>query len=400
MELRDNAYAAIGAMIVSALLGIFTGGYIFFAVPVALLLLFAADYYRIRLMARQITRELIIIKSLSEPRISPGDTVLLTIKLMFSRGLALKLLVSQPLDDTIDVEPSQETVPLSRRMIKETYFTLTPKKYGDFSIGPLKLTAESLLFRDTLFSGTEETLAVRPDVGQDTGELDAILNEDVHQRDMPTYFLMDTDPSMADGDGRSSLDCAIDLITRLYVYHQPSGLLCFSRPGIVKSIEPGEAFPDALANIRTDRDHPASERPVSRSLHDLYEQGAAFDDVAGHAALRPIFEKTLAEYAANIDADGFSRAVRQVIETAATPSHMIVITNLSMGMAGLLNGIQLANFHGCTISVILTPRTWPGENDLMDIEKRYREYEEMREAIAKLRADSIKVHEYCPDIMV
>lgn len=397
MELRDNAYAAIAAMIVSTISGIVTGSPIFFVAPAVLILLFAADYGRIRLMARQIGRDLIIIKGLSGPRTSPGSTVLLTIKLMFSRGLPLNLLVSQPVDDTIAAEPSQETVRLSRRMIKESYFKLTPRKYGDYNIGPLKLTAESLLFRDTILSGTEETLAVRPDIG----EPDAIPEEYGHQPGIPTYFLMDTDPSMAYGDGRSSMDCAIELATRLSIDHRPAGLLCFSRTGVVRRIatDVGDTFPDALANIRPDGDHPVSGRPVSRSLHDLYEQGAAFDAAAGHAALRPIFEKTLAEYAANIDSDGFSRAVQQVIESAPTPSHMVVITNLSMGMASLLNGIRLASFHGCTISVILTPRTWPGDNDPMDIEKRYREYAEMREAIAKLRADSIQVHEYCPDEM-
>ncbi len=153
-----------------------------------------------------------------------------------------------------------------------------------------------------------------------------------------------------------------------------------------------------LANIKPDHDHPAGERPASRSLQDLYEQGVAFDSSAGHAALGPIFEKTLTEYAANIDDDGFSRAVRQVIQSSPTPCHMFVITNLSIGMASLLNGIRLANFHECRISVILTPRTWPEENDLMDMERRYREYAEMREAIAKLRTGSITVHEYCPEM--
>ncbi len=248
MELRDNAYAAIVAMIVSTLLGIVTGGVIFFAAPVLLILLFAADYYRIRLMARQVRRELIIIKSLSERRTSPGSGVLLTIKLMFSRGIPLKIHVSQPLDDTITAEPQQEMVQLSRRMIKESYFELTPTKYGDFTIGALKLAAESLLFRDTLFQGTEETLEVRPDVADGSVALDAILNEYDHLRDVPTYFLVDTDPSMAAGSGRSSLDCAIDLGTRLVsglgADHRPSGLFCFSRPGVVKQIatDKGEIF--------------------------------------------------------------------------------------------------------------------------------------------------------------
>ncbi len=69
MELRDNAYAVIAATILLITLGIFTGGVIFFAVTVGLALIFAADYCRIKLMARQVRRELIIIKSLSERKI-------------------------------------------------------------------------------------------------------------------------------------------------------------------------------------------------------------------------------------------------------------------------------------------------------------------------------------------
>lgn len=403
MELRDNAYAALAAMIVLTMLGIFTGGVIFFVALAALALVFVADYCMIKLMARQIKRELIIIKSLSERTVSPGSTAILMIKLMFSRGLPLTLLISQPMDDTIVSEPLEETVRLSRRMIKESFLKLTPMKYGDLTLGPLKLTAVSLLFRDTLFLGTEETLRVRPDVGQSVSGLDEILKEYENQREVPTFLLMDTDSSMEAGEGPSSLDRAIDVGSRIargpYADNENLGLLCFSRSGIARIVPTSEgrteAFTDALANIKPEREQRAGNRPTSLSLEDLYAAGVSFDSVSGHAALQPIFEKTLAEYAAKIDNDGFSCAVRQAIQ--ATPCNMIVITNLSMGLASLLNGIRLSGFHGCSISVILTPRMWPEDDKLMDTEKRYHEHAEIEDAIAKLRASSIKVHKYSPE---
>lgn len=400
MELRDNAYAALVAMIVLTMLGIFTGGVIFFATTAVLALVFAIDYCRIKLMTRQVKRELIIIKSLPESIVSPGSTVILSIKLMFSRGLPLTLLVSQP---TIASEPLEEKVSLSRRMIKESFLKLTPTKYGDLTLGPLKLAVMSLLFRYSLFLGTEETLRVRPDVSQYASGMDEILKEYEHQREVPTFLLIDTDSSMEAGKAPSSLDRAIDLGSRLasgiYADNKNLGLLCFSRSGIARIVANGEngaeAFRDALANIKPDSGQITGNRPASRSLEELYHEAVIFDSVTRHATLQPIFEKTLTEYAAKIDDDGFSCAVRQAIR--ATPCNMIVITNLSMGLASLLKGIRLAAYHECTISVMLTPRMWPEDDRLMDTEKRYHEHAEIEEAIVKLRACSIKVHKYSPE---
>ncbi|HEY3422763.1 MAG TPA: hypothetical protein VGK13_06350, partial [Methanocellaceae archaeon] len=326
-------------------------------------------------------------------------------KVMFSRGLPLTLLVSQPLDNTVSSEPIEERVSLSRRMIKESFVKLTPAKYGDITLGPLKLSAVSLLYRDTLYLGNEETLRVRPDIGQASTGLDEIVIEYGHRQGVPTFFLVDTDPSMGAGDGPSSLDLAIDLGARLaagmYADDESPGLLCFSRPGIVRLVAAGEldaeAFQGALANLKPDRDQTTGNRPASRSLQDLYEEGVMFDNAAGHAALQPIFEKTLAEYAANIEDDGFSRAISQVIQATAAPCNIIVVTNLSMGLASLLNGIRLASFHACSPSVILMPRLWPEDDELMDKEKRYHEHAEIEEALVKLRAGSIKVHKYSPE---
>ncbi len=405
MELRDNAYAALVAMIVLTMLGIFTGGVIFFAATAVLALVFAVDYCRVKLMAGQVKRELIIIKSLPESIVSPGSAVILSIKLMFSRGLPLTLLVSQPMDDTIASEPLEEKVRLSRHMIKESFLKLTPTKYGDLTLGPLKLTVMSLLFRYSLFLGTEETLRVRPDIIQYASGMDEILKEYEHQREVPTFLLIDTDSSMEAGEAPSSLDRAIDLGSRLasgiYADNKNLVLLCFSRSGIARIVANGEGqaevFRDALANIKPDSSQRTGNRPASRSLEELYQEGVIFDSVSGHATLGPILEKTLTEYAAKIDDDGFSCAVRQAIQAADARCNMIVITNLSMGLASLLNGVRLAAFHECAISVMLTPRMWPEDDRLMDTEKRYHEHAEIEEAIVKLRACSIKVHKYSPE---
>ncbi len=314
------------------------------------------------------------------------------------------LLVSQPLDNTITSEPPEETVRLSRRMIKESFLRLTPAKYGDFALGPLKLTAMSLLFRETIFLGNEEILRVCPDISQTADGTDEILQGYLHKQDVPTFLLIDTGSSMEAGEGPSSLDRAIDLSARLasglYTDHKNPGLLCFSRQSariVVTGEARADAFLDALANIKPDRGQGTGNRPASRSLQDLYDVAATFDQAVGQAAMGPILEKTLTEYAANIDDDGFSRAVSQAIQAAAVPCDLIVVTNLSMGLASLQNGIRLASFHGCSTSVILTPRLWPDDDELMDKEKRYHEHAEIEEAIVKLKAGAINVHKYSPE---
>jgi uncharacterized protein (DUF58 family) len=456
MELKDNLFAAIAASILLLFGGYVIGSVILLTAFAAMLALITLDYINIWLKARSIKRNLVVTRSFSRKEISPGSDADLTVDLTYMRGLPLKLHISQPLNDTIISEPLPADVKLSAGSRQVLHIRLKPTKYGDHYAGPLKIVADSLLFKDTRSVGGEEKLEVRPAMGQparrpnamrhgDDGYSHAIekviekrggsdfsgvrryeagdnlkhidwslsnshqgivVREYEDERTLPVFYLLDVDASMAPGNGRSSLEEAIELtiklIDRTLADSEGVGLLCFSRTDVVQSVSSGggrhqaERFKDALSKIKpNDGAYPI--RPASASMRDLQEIGRAFDEAAGKDVLGPILEETLTEYEANINKDGFSRAILTVVRSSKKPCNIVVMTNLSMGMASLLNGIRLAKYYGHSISVILMSRVWYTEKELTDIDTHDDKYLEIKEAVARLRARSIKVSEIGPD---
>jgi uncharacterized protein (DUF58 family) len=420
MEFTDNAYAAIAATTLLLLAGIATGGMILYAVCAALILLIAIDCLRLWLMARSAKQRLAVSRSLSDNNIFPGSKTMLTIKFTYPGGPLSKLHIVQTLDATILAYPLPATVQLSRGSNRELSTVLTPTKCGNFILAPLTVEMGSLLFRKALRMGGEEKLTVIPaigisapvneprpthhqhgrpgdaldrviekhggvdfsglkryEVGDDIRRVDwsisnradvLVIKEYEDERPLPTFFLIDVDPSMAPEGARSNLESAVDLTTklvdRMLLDNEGLGLIGFSRSDIVKFIQNGtgrhqaEAFRNALLSIKPEGTDVHSSPPVSVSLQEMYVMGLAFDDAAGHEVLGPILEETLARHQANIRDDGFSRAIVKAIKSSKTPCSIIVMTNLSMGMASLLNGIRLVKYYGHSISVILMPNVW------------------------------------------
>jgi hypothetical protein len=211
---------------------------------------------------------------------------------------------------------------------------------------------------------------------------------------------------MAFGNEHSSLHAAIELaiklIDRTLADCEGVGLTCFSRTDVVQQVTSGTGrhqankFKDVLSKIKP-KEGAYPIRPAAASMKDLQEIGYVFDDAAGKDVLGPVLKETLTAYEANINKDGFSQAIQKVASLSKKPSNLVVITNLSMGMASLLNGIRLAKYHGHSVSVILMSHVWYGETEPTDIDKHYDKYLEIKEAVARLKARSIKVSEIGTD---
>ncbi len=96
-------------------------------------------------------------------------------------------------------------------------------------------------------------------------------------------------------------------------------------------------------------------------------------------------EETLNERLLNVKMDGFVRAITKASQSTGSPCQVVVITNLSMGIDSLLNGIRIAGYYGHSVSVVLTPHIWYQDNELIDMEKFYEQYLEIKDHISRIR---------------
>ena len=94
-----------------------------------------------------------------------------------------------------------------------------------------------------------------------------------------------------------------------------------------------------------------------------------------------LIDDMLREYEANIEDDGFSRSIKTAILSINTPSRLVVITNLSMGMTSLLNNLRIAQYYGYKVSVVLMPHTWHEEEELARAE--------VNDAVNTLKANGV-----------
>lgn len=171
------------------------------------------------------------------------------------------------------------------------------------------------------------------------------------------------------------------------------GIVCFSRDDITQyqRIGMGRDHAASLKNILS------SVKPVessgvdhlgSASVQELRLVGRAFGDAG---VLDSVIDETLKGYMANIKKDGLSQAVLRVSQSSTAACNLVILTNLSMGMTSLLNGIRIANYYGHSVSVVLTPNIWYEGKDLADPGRYYEQYAELKDAMLKLRRYSVKI---------
>lgn len=455
MELKESAYAAIGSSLVLLILGYLTGGIIFYAAAAAAFIAFDIDYYRIRSATRMIGHDLIVIRNGVPHETAPGAPVKLYYRLIFTGKRSIDISISQPVDGSFKSGRTPGSMRLSPGSHHSFTIRLIPSKCGDFTISPLKVSIETWLFKSSLPVGDPDAIAVRIPLGtplsrpnlsyfnygkyskiidsvieKRTGsdfsnvrryEMgdnirdidwaisartgDIIVREYENERVKPTVFMIDLDPSMAVGKVQSGLDSAVNLtgalIDRMMIDNERNGLACFSRSDIVFYEKLGmgrhhmASLKELLSSVKP-VEGSASFRPSYLSINDVRDIGHMVDHAIGSRVLSPIIEETLAEYSANIKDDGFARSILKVSLSSNTSCHIIVMTNLSMGMASLLNGIRLAGYYGHTVSVVFTPHIWFREKELIEIDTYDERYLEISDAIAKLKGRSVKIAELRP----
>lgn len=448
MKLKKIARVAVGAMALLLLMGYLTGGILFYGVSALILLLFAVDLARLWRMQADAGR-IYVDRNLSRRELPAGSTSQLIVELTYTGVRPLPVRVSQPLPRSIASTFGEPSLILKPNTILTLTADLKPSKYGDFQIPSMRIAFESWLFESEARPDSPLYIFVKVAIGQSlirpgavfrsaarhseifenvtrksggsdfskvrryeagdnaknidwalsgkTGSL--IVREYEDERIMPVYFLIDVDASMGIGK-KTGLDSAVGLaaalIDQLIIDNERVGLACFSRDEVVRyeQIGLGREHVAKIKDILSSAKPMASfsSRPVgmlrSTSAHELYHAGLELDS---SGALGTVLEETLKSYMANVREDGFSAAVLKVSKSTPSVSHLVIMTNLSMGMTSLLNGIRMAGYYGHSVSVVLTPRIWHEEKDIVDGAQYYEEYVEVKAALAKLRRSSVKV---------
>jgi hypothetical protein len=229
-----------------------------------------------------------------------------------------------------------------------------------------------------------------------------IVRQYEEEHKLPVCFLIDVDASMGVGvrtELESAVGLAVPVIDRLLMDSERVGLACFSRDDIV-SYEYMGMGRDHAANLKailttvkpvasSGADQPLAFSTLpSISAQELRHVGREFDDTG---LLNTVIGETLKGYMANIRQDGFSRAILKVSQSTTVACHIVIMTNLSMGMTSLMNGIRMANYYGHKVSVVFTPHIWHEDKELIDVGRYYEEYMSVKDTIMKLRGSSVKV---------
>jgi uncharacterized protein (DUF58 family) len=456
MWFKDSALAAFGVLLIFLFFWYWTGGAVFILLSAAIILAMLLDYCQLWSTKSKIRGSLVVKRSFSPKITPPSRLIRLSLSLANKSRSSLRLSINQPLDLSLYPGPKPDVESLAPRSESTFDISLKPSKYGDFPLSPLKVSFESWLFRDSLLFNDSAKLAVRVPIGQflsrsyssrqDQGsysilagkllekgsgsdfsnlreyqpgesirridwlksrrENHLIVREYERDRTMPTIFLIDVDESMGSESVHSELGATINfagsVIDLLTIDNERTGLVCFSREDVVQSLAPGMG----VGHLAKMREQLSAVKPVKSSafhrqsfilMRDQYKAGRDIDREAGTSLLEPIIGETMKDYAANIRDDGFARAILKAIRSSGGPCSLVIMTNLSMGLDSLMNGIRLADYYGYTVAVVLTPHIWYKEKGLVDTEKYYDVYVEIKDAIMRLRARSIRVVDMVPD---
>ncbi len=224
--------------------------------------------------------------------------------------------------------------------------------------------------------------------------------EDEHT--LPLLILIDVDPSMDRGTAKTELESAVELATLLasqvLLDNERVGLACFSRSDITSYLAPAGGK-DQMSHIRSALSalKAVEGDPAARSGFPTLQQAEAvrqmFGRSAAASAIAPVLEETIRQFSANVREDGFVKAMARASQSTGTPCSIVVITNLSMGVASLLSGSRIATYYGHNVAVALTPHIWYDSAEDADPEKCYDRYRQAKEMISRLRGRKIAVVE-------
>ena len=328
-------------------------------------------------------------------------------------------------------------------------FVVTPAGRGKHTIKGLSLTFGSFFFRDTLAVGGDDVINVYPPITARPGRLsgryaqdsivgseairegsgtdfsrlreyapgDSIRNidwartskfgsmvvkdfEDV--RSVPVFLLIDVDVSMETGAVKSELDSAVEIATllsgRVLVENERVGVACFSSSDVTAWLPLASGQPQMarirqfLASVKAMRGT-IEPRSSGSALQEAVVAQKAFGNEAGLDDFCALLEEAIGRFTVNAREDGLIKAIFKVSRTSGVPCHIIVATNLSMGLSSLLNGVRIARYYGHNVTVALTPHVWYEPREGVDAERYYRKYRDAAESIACLRSQKVTVVE-------
>jgi uncharacterized protein (DUF58 family) len=424
MELKESALATIGITLILLIFGVLTGGILFYVAAALAALFFALDYYRLVRAERDIQDNVEVKSGLSRNEIYLDASTQLVCRLVNNGMNFHRLKVDQKLDDSIRSNGVWQPIELSGGSTVYLKMMLTPAACGIFNLDEPELSIESWLFMDSFALGKKHKLIVQLPVGVNLdrvgpaslrsksgpGMFEATMIKGGHGLDfkavrqyvggdntrhidwarssrmrelmvrdyedeqpLPVFFFIDLDHSMGIGDEPTALHTAVELSTELVnkfmISGERIGLAGFSRSGVARFLPPrmGNDHLYDISSMLSSMKTVDSEVDIYRQEQDTlpYELKTLFK-TQGQSSL--LIDDAIRVHEANIKNDGFSRSIRSAIRYLNTPSRMVVITNLSMGLVSLMNNVRIAAYYGHKVSVVLIPHTWHEEKEQSDDE--------------------------------
>jgi uncharacterized protein (DUF58 family) len=454
MKLKKAAAALSAASLLILALALLTDGIVFYASFLAIAVVLAADMYRYVSLTSDIRRRLDVTRTLSRSEMLLGTALTITYRFDYHGRRITRLQCFQAGSRHLQViEPSAWQY--LRRGLWSLEYEVTPSCRGRHTVPGLVIRFETLLFRGSLTACGDEEINVYPVVDARPGRMSrgsltgmAIGNEAIRQdagidfshirayvpgdstrnidwarsgrygvpvvkvfeevRSRPVFILIDADISMETGTEKTELESAVELATllsgRVLMENERIGIACFSGSDVTAYM-PMASGPQQIARVRqllasVRVMHGAREpRGGTSLLQDAIATQKAFGAATGNDGLSSVIEEAVRQFTANVKEDGFVRAVFRVSRSSGVPCHIIVCTNLSMGMPSLLDGARIARYYGHNVTVALTPHIWYETEESVDApmsidaEKYYRKYRETMETIACLQSHKIDVVE-------
>ncbi len=328
---------------------------------------------------------------------------------------------------------------------------MTPARRGQHTIRGLTLDFESFFFRGTLVAGGDDTINVYPPItarparlsgryahhgltgseairegsgtdfsrlreytpGDSTRHIDwartskygsLVVKDFEDVRSVPVFLLIDVDISMETGTVKNELDSAVELATllsgRVLLENERVGVACFNSSDVIASLPLASGQPQ-MARIRqflaSVKAMPGTVEPRSSgpALQAAVATQKAFGKEAGLDDFSALLEEAIGQFTVNTRKDGLIKAIFKVSARRAFPATSSSVTNLSMGLSSLLNGVRIARYYGHNVTVALTPHVWYEPREGVDAERCYRQYRDAADSIACLRSQKVTVVELC-----
>lgn len=404
IELKIETIFIIVTSVLLLAIGLITGWAIFLVLPAILFIAMLIDFTLIYLAGKQ--RNVKVRRSLSKDLLPLGSPVEVVTEIEYSGRRPRNMLIRQPTNSLIELMDSGEkTVLLRCGEPIRLAMTMRPGEKGDLIIEPLDVEIKSVFFNSHSPLGDALRLPVYPVLGL-YAKRDAFHhnlrkalfgNEEISRG---VFFVMDVDESMGIGSSTTELDAAISSITAIVnsalCENELTSMISFTKNGVIDVMLPGTGKDHAVdfSRLLYSIEPVSGDRIVSPpSYRTIGELDNLFAELAQNE-VEPVVEvlrETCVELVNSIENSGFLKAVYQACQYADCPDRIVILTNLSMGMACLLEGIQVIQYYGHTATVILTPHVWFDEGLLGDSERFYERYREIKDAESKIRSVNTNV---------